>query len=406
MFTYPSLALRNVGRNKARSALTVGAIFFSVMVTTLLSSLVGGMRHMMMDDLIKGRTGALQIHRKGYFDVRENQPLELDMEQGGELQRRIEAVPGVAAVAPRIAFAGMVNNGSSATIFLGQAISPEEERRVVPLATRTVAGTPVGSEAPNGGVVGAGLAEALGVEVGGTLVLQATTQESRENALDLDVGGLDHDSSPLESKRMIFVPLAYAQELLGMEGRVTEYAVAVTDRDRIDEVAARVRQALGDGFEVHTWDELRPGLLDLLDLQRAILGFIAAVFLAISVIGVVNTMVMSVMERTREIGTMMAVGVRREQIRTLFLLEAAAQAVIGAALGIVGGVGIAAAIIARGGIPIAEPGTTIPLRLVPVISPVFVVAVVLAATLGAMAAALWPALRAARLRPVDALRAV
>lgn len=406
MHTFLMLALRNIGRNKARSALTIGAITFSVAMTVLLSSLVSGMRHMMMDDVIRGRVGALQVHRAGYFDARENQPLELDLEHGGELQRRLESIPNVVAVAPRITFSGLVNNGAQATLFVGQAISPEEEIRALPLSTRDIVGRQVtGGEEP-AGVVGTTLAEAMGIEPGSTLVLQASTQSKKENAVDLLVGGLNHNSNPMESKRLVYVPLDFAQELLDMRGRVTEYALAVADRDRIDDTAAQVRLALGPDYEVHTWNELRPGLLDVLDLQRAIFTFIALVFLVISVIGVANTMLMSVMERTREIGTMVAVGLRREQIGRLFLMEAGAQAVLGGAIGLVLGMGAALGIGALGGVPISEPGGTVPLQLVPAVSTAFAIGVVLAATLGATLAALWPALRAARLDPVEALRAV
>lgn len=407
MSTFLALALRNIGRNKARSALTVGAITFSVAMTVILSSMVSGMRHMMMDDVIRGRTGALQVHRAGYFDARDNQPLELDMEHGGELQKRLSAVPGVVAVAPRITFSGLVNNGAQATLFVGQAISPEEELRALPLSTRDVVGQTVrgGDELERSAVVGLTLAEALGVAEDDVLVLQASTQAKKENAVDIRVGGTNHNSHPMESKRLVQVPLDFAQALLGMQGRVTEYALAVDDRDRIDDIAALVRSTLGAEYEVHTWNELRPGLLDVLDLQRAIFTFIALVFLAISVLGVVNTMLMSVMERTREIGTMIALGVRRQQVSRLFLLEAAAQATFGGGLGIVVGVGVALGIAAAGGVPIMEPGGTVPLRLVPAVSPAFAVGVVLAATLGATVAALWPSRRAARLRPVEALRA-
>lgn len=405
MNTFLALALRNIGRNKARSALTIGAITFSVAMTILLSSMVSGMRNMMMDDIILGRTGAIQVHRAGYFDARDNQPLELDMEHGGELQKRLESVPGISSVAPRITFSGLVNNGAQATMFIGQAISPEEESRTLPLSNRDVSGRPVTGGEKRSAVVGLSLAEALGVGVGGTVVLQASSREKKENAMDLAVGGTNHNSNPMESKRLVYVSLDFAQELLGMQGRVTEYALAVAERDRIDELAASVRTALGPEYEVHAWHELRPGLLDVLDLQRAIFTFIAVVFLVISVIGVVNTMLMSVMERTREIGTMVAVGVRRDQISRLFLMEAGAQALIGGALGVTVGVGVALLVGSQGGVPIMEPGGTVPLRLTPAVSTSFAIGVVAAATLGATLAAFWPASRASGLRPVDALRA-
>ncbi len=105
------LALRNTGRNRARTGLTLGAIGFGVMMTVLLGGFSRGLTRVMEDDTIKGRTGALQVHRKGYFDVKENQPLKLDIEEHAEVEKKILATEGVAAVTARIFFAAMLSNG-------------------------------------------------------------------------------------------------------------------------------------------------------------------------------------------------------------------------------------------------------------------------------------------------------
>jgi len=402
-----SLAFRNVSRNRSRSALTLGAIFFGVALTIMLSAFGNGLMTLMVDDVVNGKLGAIQIHRAGYADLKDNQPLKLDLPEGGELEAKVRSVRGVDGVAPRLVFGGLVNNGKEATMFIGRGVHPVKEYEAVPWAGKEVVGTAITAGAKTGGVVGGELARALGAAPGATLILQAQTQRGQQNALDLDVGGTLDNTNVFESKRSISVPLAWAQELLRMPGRATELAVRVDQREAVDRVAADLRTALGPGYEVETWRQLQPNLADVVTFQKVIIGIISLVFLIIVVFGVINTMVMSVMERTREIGTMMAVGVRRGRISVLFLMEAAILALIGGGLGAAAARGVVALIKLRGGFKMAPPGSTVErFHLVPIIPPGIVSTAVVAATAGAVLAALYPAWKAARLRPVEALRAL
>jgi putative ABC transport system permease protein len=407
VLTFIRLAARNVLRNRSRSALTLGAIFSGVALTVLLAAFGNGLGTLMTNDLVFAKTGALQIHRKGYADQKDNQPLKLDMPAGGELEARIRAVPGVAAAAPRLVFGGMVNNGSEATMFVARGIDADKEYATLPWAARDVVGRPVTAAAPTGGVIGAELGEAMGVKLGGSVVLQSTTQSGQQNALDLDIAGTLDNANFFESKRFIHVPLSYAQDLVRMRGRVTEYAVAVKDVGRVDAVAAALRAALGPDYEVETWRQLQPNLADVITFQRVIIAIISIVFLIIVVFGVVNTMVMSVLERTREIGTMMALGVRRARIGLLFLLEAAILAGAGAGLGAAVARAVVGLLAARGGFAMAAPGSRVArYHLVPVIPPAIIALAVAASIAGALCAAVYPSWKATRLRPVEALRAI
>jgi ABC-type lipoprotein release transport system permease subunit len=187
---------------------------------------------------------------------------------------------------------------------------------------------------------------------------------------------------------------------------VTEYVLALDAPEHLEATAAALRASLGEGYEVHTWEDLRPGLRDMRYIQRAILGAVSLVFLIIAVFGVANTMLMSVMERTREIGTMLAVGMTRAQIAGLFLLEAAVQAAVGAALGVVVATVIVRLAAARGGFVVSMGAGQGVQQVMPTLLPGAVVIAVVAATLGALLASVSPALRASRLRPVEALSAL
>lgn len=406
MFRLLSLAARNVTRSKARSALTVGMLFFGVMMSLTLSGFVLGVGETLVDEAIKARVGALEVHRAGYFEERDKSPLKLDLEQGGALEATLKATPHVTAVTPRIVFGGILTNGSRGTMVVATAVDPDSVFAALPQVNKYVEGSYLKPGDQNGLIVGTVMGHSMALTNGAPVMMQAQAQNGRQNALDLELRGTMMGQNPLESKRAITVPLAWAQELLGMKGRVTEYVVAIDAPEHLQATAAALRAALGPTYEVHTWEELRPALRDMRFIQRAILGAVSFVFLIIAVFGVANTMLMSVMERTREIGTMLAVGMTRAQIAGLFLLEAAVQAVVGASLGVAVAVVIIRVASSRGGFFVSMGAGQGGQHVMPTLLPQAVVIAVVAATLGALLASVSPALRASRLRPVEALASV
>ena len=210
---------------------------------------------------------------------------------------------------------------------------------------------------------------------------------------------------PRSSRRriaLLFVPLALAQRLLHMDGRVTELAVGVDDVDNAATVAAAIREKLGPEFEVHTWDSIAVFVNDIRTRQNFVVSVIAAIFLILMLLGMANTMLMSVLERTREIGTMMAVGVRRQTIVTMFLFEALVMGAMGGTVGAAVGT-LIVFLLNRHGIVFHLPGQTAPFVIHPTITVAYLVFVVLLASAGGMLFSLYPAWRAGRLRPVEAL---
>ena len=406
MFTLIRLAFRNVLRNKGRAVFTTGAIGFGVMMTLLLGSFVVGLGNAMVDDIVEGKVGALQVHRKGYDDVRENQPLDLDFAEVGGAIDKVRKVPGVTTVSPRLVFSGMAANGSQSTMIVVTGVVPELEYKTLPRSNEFLEGKRLDSAVPNGAVFGTELAAALGLKAGsGGGTIQAAAKSGQQNALDFELRGTLNNGNAFESKRSVVVPLKWAQNLLGMEGRVTELAVATRNRADIADVADRVRKALGPDYEVQTWKQLRPNVDDVVNFQRMVLGAICSIFLVIAIIGVINTMLMAVMERTREIGTMMAVGMRRGRITELFLWEAAALAVLGTTSGLLISMTIILTIASRGGVPANAPGSAAVYHIVPAVPLDLLIPTILAAGLGTILAGVYPSWRAARLSPVDALRA-
>jgi putative ABC transport system permease protein len=398
----PQLALRNLGRNKRRTLVTGLTIAFGVFAIVFLQSFVNALLRNIVEVSVESKVGAVQVFKTGYLGS--DDPLKMTFLDTPELSAKIRAVPGVAAVAPRLDFDGMLSNGSDGTMFSATAIDPTREYAVCPRrATYLAKGTkPLGPNAEDAILVGRALVESLDANAGSSLVMQAAGAHGGVNALDVTVQGFLRTTHPAESRRASTVTLAFAQKLLRMPGAVSHYVVGVHNVDRLDEVATSLRAALGPGFQITTWRDLDTTNAGRAKLMRGMMLVVTAILVLLVLTGVVNTMLMSVYERIREIGTMLAVGVRRRQIRWLFVYEAAFMALASAFGGTTLGA-LVVHLIGHRGITLAL-GPNDPVTYFPAVSVGFLLAVVLLTVLGALAAALYPAWKGSRLRPVEALR--
>lgn len=406
MFSLLQIAIRNVLRNKRRTAITLAALLIGVSVMVSIRGTLNGLQRSLVQNVVNGQTGALQVHRTGFLKNVLSSPLSLDMPQDAAFEKKLLSVPHVTAVAPRILFAGMVNVGEQ-TIFLGvQGVDPKAEFKVVPLRANTLVdkGQFAGGKVADAMVVTEQLEKALkggNVPKDAPAAILAPDKDGALSGENVTITGAMKLNMPGE-KKIGMLRLDVAQRLLKMEGRATEYVVAVDDIDNIPAVAAGLKKVLGADYEVSTWEEIATFIKQAMQRQNFILSLVATVFMILMLLGVANTMLMSVLDRTREIGTMMAVGVRRAKILGLFLMEAAT---IGALGGFIGG-GLGALIVFalnRRGIEVTFPGSNVPFTIQPYVTPGYMGFVIGLASLGALIFAVYPAWRASRLRPVEAL---
>jgi len=404
MSKIPSIALRNVGRNRRRTLITAVTIIFGVAMVLLVRGVTEGVKAVLINDIVNVRTGAIQVHKKGYVESLEAVPTGLNLPWTKEFRDRLAKIPHVTGVSGRVNFNGLVSNGTSQTMFVGRGLDMATETKACPKsAAYVIDGRALNEQDGNSVLLGVELARSLESKPGDTVTLTSSSPNGRANALDLKVQGLFASNLPFENKRVVTVPLQVAQALVGLDGRVTEYVLAVDDLQHLDATAQALRAELGDEYEVHTWADLAPFVRDLINRMLFILATISLVLFVVVVTGVINTILMSVYERVREVGTMLAVGVRRAQVRTMFVIESAAIGLLGGLGGAALGRVLIAAIAARG-IEIQLSGLSVSNVLRPFTSWTFTLAAVGAAVVTSTLAALWPAWRASRLDPVVALR--
>jgi putative ABC transport system permease protein len=396
------LALRNLGRNKRRTLVTGLTIAFGVFAIVFLQSFVNALMRNIVEVSVETKVGAVQVFKAGYLGS--DDPLKMTLLDSPELVTKIRAVPGVAAVAPRLDFDGMLSNGSEGTMFAAIAIDPAREYAVCPRrATYLAQGSkPLGPASEDAILVGQTLVESLEAKQGASLVMQAAGVRGGVNALDVSVQGFLRTTHPSESKRATTVTLAFAQKLLRMPGAITHYVIGVDNVDKLDQVASRLRTALGPDFQVTTWRDLDTTNAGRSKIIAGLMTVVTVILFLLVMTGVVNTMLMSVYERIREIGTMLAVGVRRRQIRLLFVCEAAFMALASAFTGSMLGALVVRLIFGNGWTHAFGPNEAV--TYYPAVTGGFLLTVIALAVLGALLAALYPAWKGSRLRPVEALR--
>ncbi len=401
-----SMAFRNVLRNRRRTLITLAAVTIGVAAVGTIRGVLNGLQGNIIKGSIETTLGALQIHRTGYLANVMSTPLSMDFEADEALLSKVRGVKGVTAVAPRIQFAGTLTlsvpegqEQPEALFFAAVAVDPKLEPAVTPQRSKLFTEGTVLDETHV--VLGDALAAAFGAKRESEAVLLAPDRDGSLNGELAQVGGAMRAMMPGEMKIAV-VPLSLAQRLLRMEGRITELAVGVDDVNRLPQIAAELRAALGPQFEVHLWNELAPERKTIMGIQDGISVIVSIVFVMLMLLGVANTMLMSVLERTREVGTMMAVGVTRASVMTLFLLEALVLGVLGAAGGLLLMVGLTFGLAQRG-ITFTPPSATMSMEIFPFLTFGFTAGVLLTAVGGAVLFALYPAFRASRLRPVQAL---
>lgn len=406
VFNLLQIAVRNVRRNQRRTLITLAALLIGVGVMVSIRGLLNGLQRSLVQNVVAGQTGAIQVHKKGFLKNVLSSPLSMDMPHDAAFMQKLKSVKHVQGVAPRILFAGMVNVADE-TLFLGiQAVDPKLEFQVVPLRKLTLADNKQfeSGKVPDAMVLTEQLDKALrtgNVPKDSPVAVLAPDRDGALSGENVTLTGIMKLSMPGE-KKLGMMQLSTAQRLLKMEGRATEYAVAVDDIDNIPQVVADVQKLLGPEYEVHSWDQIATFVKEAMFRQNFILSLVATVFLILMLLGVANTMLMSVLDRTREIGTMMAVGVRRSKIVVLFLMEAATIGALGGVLG--GSLGSGVVLwLNRRGIEISMPGSTVPFTIYPYVTPTYLVGVIALAGFGALIFAAYPAWRASRLRPVQAL---
>jgi putative ABC transport system permease protein len=379
-------AAQNTLRNRRRSAVTL-----AIAAIGTAAILVGGgfalATYQALAEASARSTGHLIVARAEQFTQDEDVPLQHGLEDFDALRRRLLAENAVRQVLPRVEFSGLVGNGDKSTVMMGAGIDPDAEFAVKGPFLKVEAGTVLASGRPLQAMLGAGLARSLRAGPGSGLTLMASTTEGALNALDVTVAGVFSTGVAEIDKRLVYTDLATAQRLL-FTHRVSSVGVF------LDRIAAtipeqlRLRAALPQ-LEVRTWVEEASFYRSVKALYDRIFGALGLIIGVIVVFVVANAMAMAIIERTREVGTLRALGTLPAQLVRSCALEGLLLGGSGALLGaLLAGVVSLALLIFPVQMP-PPPGRSVGYPLLVAADPALVGATVLAmALLSTLASAL------------------
>jgi putative ABC transport system permease protein len=398
-----ALAARNLARNVRRTLITSVAVVFGVAVSIVGWGLVAGLDENALRAARTTVTADVLLRPDGYPDDGLDLPLDKARPVSPDLRA---ALDGAGAWTGRVAFTGRLVKGADATRVIGQAYDPVRDPEVFPRDRWKIEGAwPEPGAAEPGIVAGSGFARLLDLKPGDPVVLQARTRDGAQNALQFVVTGIvTTDHAGLDNS-MVWVPMDAASTLLTLDGHLTYVAVTLKDAD--ESVPAALE---GKGWYGRTTRQEVADLLALNDIRRRALGLLVFIVMAIGGTGIANTVIMSVYERVREIGTLLALGMKTREVRALFLMEGglmgAGSGLVGAALGSAlvlyfekDGIDLGSRIAQQAGD--AAISSILYTRLEG-----SAVALSLAFGIGvSVLASLWPARHAASLNPADAVRA-
>jgi len=400
------LAFRNVFRNRRRTLMTLlmvgGGVVGLLMSGGFFAFMIDGLR----EHTIREGLGHLQVFTAEHLKRDEVRVLDTGIPNWRQVAATIQAGPHVRGVAPRIDFYGMVSNGAKSSVFMGSAVDPVAENSLG-FTPRLTSGRDIDPKASGEteALIGAGLARSMNVKVGDGLTVLAVTSDGALNGVDVDIAGIVKTGYDEMDARYLRISLASAQRLLQSD-RVTNLVVGLDDTANTDVAAAALApklQGLQQPMVLKKWIDLATYYLQVRNMFSGIFLFLGLIVFFMVLMASVNTLLMAMFERTREIGTMLAMGTPRAWIVALFMLEAILTGSLGALVGVLGG-NLLGTLVNLSGLHMPPPpGITVPISFHVLHIPALMVGSSFIVVFSLALASIVPAIRASRLPIAEAL---
>jgi putative ABC transport system permease protein len=403
-----NMAWRNLWRHKRRTWLTATAMIFSNVLLVFMIALQFGSYDMMIENTLKAFSGHLQVQATGY---QENPKLRTSIEGIGSLAAELRDALPRAHISERAAAFALASSEQRSFGIQLIGVQPRTEPLVSSIPGLVSRGRYLQGPAAAEIVIGSAMARNLKADLGAEITLMGAGRDGSFAAGIVEVVGVFESGSPDMDRSFAEVPLAYFQDTFAMGNHGNVIAIAV---DELDQTAAAVETATRliqgrDGLVVLDWNALHPGLRQAIQADLSSAWFMYGVLIVLVAFSVLNTQLMSVMERTREFGVISALGIRPRKLAGLVMLETALMALIGLAIGLFLGWVVAYYFNVHG---FSYPGMqeiaeryNLPGAMYPSITMGTMLLGPLVVFAFCLLAAVYPALRLFRLRPVDAMRA-
>lgn len=396
------IALRNVLRNPRRTFLSLTIIALGTGMLFAVSGFVSFITDGITENTVE-QYGNLQIADSDLWDRADDRGNTLlDGDRVVQVEEILNGIPEVTGYAAQLTFTSQIQKGSESSLLFGVGVDP---------ANRILTGYEIdrGEDLQPGDrgkiVIGRLLADNLGVEPGDYVTLLIATINGSFNTGQLQVVGVFRGFEKFFESQFAYVPIETAQMLLNTRG-VDKIVVKLTDlsgTDGIAEVLSGPLAAINPGVELRTWEELATEYEQTVGMFSFILGAVSLGIFVLVFFSILEVLTMSFLERTREVGTLRAIGTKRKHVFRMFLTEGVLLGVIGGILGIFVGLGLGI-LVNHSGVGWTPPGALEEVPILVKLTPISAVTPLVIAVLSTLISAVFPALHSSRLEVVDALR--
>lgn len=414
------IAIRNIFRHKTRTIITLSTIMFGCSAIIFAGGFFEDIFYKMRESYIHAHIGHFQVFKKGFWEKGNSQPYDYLIDNPEKIIAHLTTLQEIQFVTSRLQFSGLISTGDNTVSCIGMGIEPEYERQnnndaqdIRKMSDAMTLGGPVITQGraldkdnPYTVTLGKGLASSIGAKAGDALIILTHTTAGSINALDVSVQGIFVTSAKEYDDHFLRIPISTAKKLLHTDSVQSLIVMLHKTEDTL-----KVKKALQQLFreksldlELKSWDEISDFYRHTVNLFDRLFLILKLVIAIIVILSIFNTMNMAVLERTDEIGTIMALGTKRRGVLNLFMCEGCVLGAIGGTLGILSGTGITSLIARIGIVMPAPPGATMPWLSEPKIVASTLIFAFITAIFTAFISSLYPAYRASRLEIADALR--
>lgn len=329
------LALKNLTRHKRRTLITASVIALGLFIYVVIDSLMAGMEQMSFDNIINLDSGHITVTDKAFWEDRERTPLQNLITLDAPLIRTLHDTPHFVGMAPRLKFAANLNNGVDELPITVIGIDPAEDTGVFTWQKDLVEGTDFAAGEAKA-MIGKNLAELMELKVGDYLTLVMKTKEGSFNTIDAEISGFLQTGDPNINDSTVMVPLDVAQKATNLEGQVSEVAIRLDREKYVEDAVTMLTEKLAASapkLAARSWEESAQSVIAMSKAQAIETKVEFTIILIIAAVGIINTIILSALERLEETGMMKAMGMREREIIFIYVVEAVGIGLIGGLIG-------------------------------------------------------------------------